>query len=261
MDLSGEDRRRKYEEEGIREEAPEEIQRESKQRKHVSLGSLGIIGVVLAVGLATILIGCGNGESTPQTALVPDSILYADAHAKTTRWPWQEGPASPGSRFPFLLEFATLSERPLEGDGIAAEILIPGEYPRGGEEDNVGPGDQPLTYEKDVKNTGEFILWQVWPKKHTSRSSSTTAWKHGRPADFATKNTRVAQPAAKSSRKNTCCSRSAEIHRQAKLRTFGLGRTSREGARPSGRTRFHLGISVESSDLPLDLIPDRGIAA
>ena len=166
MDLSGEDRRRKYEEEGIREEAPEEIQRESKQRKPVSLGSLGIIGVVLAVGLATILIGCGNGESTPQTTLVPDSILYDDAHAKTTRWPWQEGPASPGSRFPFLLEFATLSERPLEGDGIAAEILIPGEYPRGGEEDNVGPGDQPLTYEKDVKNTGEFILWQVWPKKH-----------------------------------------------------------------------------------------------
>ena len=168
MGLSVESRGRIYEEDRVREAARNEIQRESKQRKKLSLGSLGINAVVLIVGLAAVIIGCGNGDSNsaPENALVPDSVLYADAHAKTTRWPWQEGPSTPGSRFPFLLEFETLSERPLEGGGLAAEILVPGEYARGGEEDNVGPGDQPLTYKKDVKNTGEFILWQVWPKKH-----------------------------------------------------------------------------------------------
>ncbi len=168
MGLSGEDRRRIYQEERVREEAREGIQRESKQRKQkqTSLGSLGIIGVVLAIGLSAILIACSNGESTTQTiaestaetAPALESNLYDAAHARPTRWAWREGPVDPRSRNPFVLECATLKERPLEGGSIGAEILVPGEYARA----------LPFTYKGDVRNLGEFILWQVWPKKHFS---------------------------------------------------------------------------------------------
>ena len=55
--------------------------------QQVSLGSLGIIAIVLAVGLPAILLGCG--ESTPQSSVettpVPESILYDAAHAVPQR--------------------------------------------------------------------------------------------------------------------------------------------------------------------------------
>ena len=69
---------------------------------------------------------------------------------------WLEAPLHLESRTPFLLEFATLRERPLAGGGIDVEILIPGEYPRGGQ----------FTYKTDVNVLAQFILWRVWPKKH-----------------------------------------------------------------------------------------------
>ena len=172
MGLTGEDRRRIYEEDRVREEGREEIQRESKQ-KQVSWGFLAIIGVVLAVGLPAILLGCNGeatlqttAETTPQTtaetAPVPEINLYDAAHAIPQRMTetarqsaWLEAPLDPASRIPFMLEFATLRERPLEGGSIGEEILVPGEYPR----------DLPYSYKNDVKMLGQFILWRVWPKK------------------------------------------------------------------------------------------------
>ena len=161
MGLSGEDRRRIYEEERVAEEAAGEIQRESRPRdqKQVSLGSLGIIGVVLAVGLPAILIGC-SGESTPQTtaetAPVPESNLFDDAQAKA------RGEYSAQGAPQKVLEFVTLGERPLEGGGIGAEILVDLSKPAG----RVQLTAADASPQRDVKNLGEFILWQVWPKKH-----------------------------------------------------------------------------------------------
>ena len=164
MGLMGEDRRRIYEEERAREEACEEIQRESKHRL-VALDSLRVIALVLAVGLPVILLGCGEStpEATAETGPAPESNLYDAAHAIPQRISsragsqsaWMEAPVFPKSQMPFMLEFATLRERPLEGGGIGAEILVPGEYPR----------DLPYSYKTDVKNLGQFILWRVWPKK------------------------------------------------------------------------------------------------
>ena len=151
MVLSGEDRRRSYEEERVQVEACGEIQRESKQRqqKQTSLGSLGIIGVVLAVGLSAILIGCSNGESTPkttaETALVPESNLFDAARAKRPRGATTATASAP----PKMLEFTTLRERPLEGGRTAAEILVDGGSSK-----------------REVRILGGFILWQVWPKNH-----------------------------------------------------------------------------------------------
>ena len=203
----------------VREEGREEIQRESKQ-KQVSLGSLRIIGVVLAVGLPAILLGC-NGESTPQataeTAPAPKSILYEAAHA--IRRPmtgtegtsgWLEAPLDPASRVPFMLEFATLGERPLEGGGIGAEILVPGEYPR----------DLPYSYENDVKVLGQFILWRVWPKKHFSVLvyNSKEAWE----ARGLCEQAHEGEPAAKSDEieGGPICTRATQLEKEHLLMTI-----------------------------------------
>ena len=131
-----------------------------------------------------------------------------------------------------MLEFVTLGERPLEGGGIGAEILIPAEYARTGR----------FSYERDVKNTGEFILRRVWTKKHFSASSTTTR-RHGRPGAFASKHTR-ADAAAKFDEieGGLICTRATQLEKEhllltisrnpstiSKLGHFGLGRTSREG--------------------------------
>ena len=67
MGPSGEDRRRIYEEERVAEEGREEIQRESKQRKQkqVSVGSLAIIGVVLASACQPFSSGVVNPHPRP----------------------------------------------------------------------------------------------------------------------------------------------------------------------------------------------------
>ena len=164
MGLSGEDRPRIYEEVRVQGEGREEIQRESKQ-KQVSLGSLGIIGVVLAVGLPAILIGCSNGEPTPQTTVetatetapVPESNLFDAAEAKFRGF----GYSSQGAALE-ILEFVTLRERPLEGGGVGAEILVDLSRPAG----RAGLSESEASSKQDVRNLGEFILWQVWPKRH-----------------------------------------------------------------------------------------------
>ena len=166
MGLSGEDQRRIYEEDRVREEARGEIHRERKQ-KRTSLGSLGIFAIVLAIGLPAVLIGCSNSESTPQTtpqttaeataetatesAPASGSSLFDAARAKRPRESGGSGLAGGGSRPPKMLEFATLRERPLDGGGVGAAILVDEGSPK-----------------RDVKILGGYILWQVWPKKHFS---------------------------------------------------------------------------------------------
>ena len=150
MVLSGEDRSRIYEEDRVREEAREEIQREGKQ-KQASLGSRAIIAIVLAVGLPVILLGCG--ESTPETtakaaaetAPAPGSSLSDAAQARLPRGVDSYLSAAPAK----MLEFATLRERPMEGGGIDVEILV-----------------DEASSKRDVRILGEYILWRVWPKKH-----------------------------------------------------------------------------------------------
>ena len=158
MGISGEYRRRFYGEERVREEGREEIQREIKRRKQkqVSLGSLAIIAIVVAVGLPAILLGC-NGESTPQTTAgataeatpVPPSILSDAAFAALP--PKGGGFASGTGEATKPLEFITLRERSLEGGGVGAEILV-----------------DEVSSKRDVRILGEYILWKVWPKKHFS---------------------------------------------------------------------------------------------
>ncbi len=156
MGLSGEDQRRIYEEDRVREEARGEIHRERKQ-KRTSLGSLGIFAIVLAIGLPAVLIGCSNGESTPQATAEPatesapvlGSSLFDAARAKRPRESGGSGLAGGGSRPPKMLDFATLRERPLDGGGVGAAILVDEGSPK-----------------RDVKILGGYILWQVWPKQH-----------------------------------------------------------------------------------------------
>ena len=165
MGLLGEDRRRVYEEERVREEARKEIHRERKQ-KQFPLGSLGIIAIVLAVGLAAILTGCGKGESTPETttqtnvetAPVPESSLAAAAQAKLPSSRIRAGELKPLK----MLEFVTLRERPLEGGGIGAEILVDLSSP----EALVRLSRLEGNPKRNTRILGEYILWQVWPKKH-----------------------------------------------------------------------------------------------
>ena len=167
MGTSGEDRRLICEEERVWEGAREGIQWENKQ-KQVSSGFLRIIWSVLAVGLATILIACGNDESTPPTTgettagstvestAVPESNELLPAVQATRRG--QEFVRIGGTP---LLEFTTLRERPQEGGGIDIEILV--------DENNLPPrvggrDQQPL--ERHLRILGEFILRQVWRDRH-----------------------------------------------------------------------------------------------
>ena len=162
MSLPGESRRRVYEEEGVREEAGG-IQRDSEQRKpkEVSLGSLAIIAIVLAIALPAILIACSNGESTPQTtaettsqatpqttaeaAPVPEINLFDATQAKRRKTSCGLFGSKSGP------EFITLRERSLEGGGIGADILV-----------------DEASSKQNVRILGGFILWQVWPKKYFS---------------------------------------------------------------------------------------------
>ena len=157
MGLSGEDQRWIYEEDRVREEGREEIQWESRQRQ-VSLGFLGIIGLVLAVGLPAILIGC-DGEATPQTTAettpVPEINLLDAAQARLRGM----GQRRSGLN---VLEFVTLRERFLEGGGVGAEILVDLSSPAALVKLSRYEGNP----KRNVKILGEFILWNVWPKKH-----------------------------------------------------------------------------------------------
>ena len=166
MGTSHENRRLICEEDRGSEGTREESQRESKRRL-VWSGYFGNIAVVLAVGLAVALIGCGNG-STPETAAeitgettaegtaVLESNELLPAVQATRRG--QEFVRIGGTP---LIEFTTLRERPLEGGGIDVEILF--------DRDNLPPqvgGRDQQPFARHVRILGEFILRQVWRDKH-----------------------------------------------------------------------------------------------
>ena len=61
-----------------------------------------------------------------------------------------------------MLEFVTLRERLLEGGGVGAEILVDLSSP----EALVRLSRLEGNPKRNTRILGEYILWQVWPKKH-----------------------------------------------------------------------------------------------